>query len=208
MPNQWNEVLDGVINAGSNIALSLLAKNHRQDAEKAFTDFKKKLISSYSSYAKAQQPKPEASQALVIPRSGNATTPGAIQPPPVADEAQEMPFEPLATYAHLMDFKTALKKNMFSKRYSTDADNLFGLLFGSDFIENNINKKKFTPDELHNMTFDAARAMNKRQIINSIMLLNEEARNKLIQTNAFANRMYQRKSGMRRIGPRQSTIMG
>lgn len=207
MPNEWNKVIDGVIGATSNIAQSLLKKNPRQDAEKAFSDFKKKLIASYSRFAEAQEPAPKASQASNTARlTGIAATPLTSQPPFVAEEAQVTPFEPLATYGQLMDFKTSLNKNPFSNRYTADADNLFSLLFGKDFIKKNITEKKFTPDDLYNMSFDAARAMNKRQILDSIMLLSEDVRNKLIDSNVFAKRMFQVKSRRKRALPAQPSI--
>lgn len=202
MPNELNKVLDGALSASSSVAQSLLTKNHRHNAEKAFSDLKRKLITSYSLFAKAQEHAPEALQALKTARiTGNADTPNSMQPPPTADEAQVIPFEPLTTYGHLLDFKSNLNKNPLSNRYKADADNLFSLLFGSDFIKKNITEKKFTPAELQNMSFDAAKALNKRQMVDNIMLLSDDVRNKLMESNEFARKVYQKKSGMKRAIP-------
>jgi len=193
MPNEWNKALDGLIEGATSISQGIQKKNYRANAENSFNEYKKKIIDAFNLFLNKKTPNPGQPPDLL--NNDNAVANSSDVMPD--KQVPEQVFNPVAVYSQLLDYKKSMAGNPFGNQYSKNAHDLFNLLFGQNFIKDNITDKKFSPDEFGKMSFNEAKTLGNRQLYDGLMFLNNDVRNKILRTNEIAQKLYRKKTGQK-----------
>ena len=189
MPNQWNKAIDGFLNGVSSVADGITRKNQREETDNQYKLYKQKLMESYSQFLNTN------AKDNNIQSSDTANKQNELSQQDQMSVKTPIKFNPFALYTQLLDFKTSMVNRPMGNQYSQNAQDLFNLLFGNNFVKKNISDKIHPPEVFANMSYEDTRSLNNRQIFKNFMHLNPKVRNQVLRTNTIARKAFRKHTG-------------